>query len=418
MRRLRQFPMAQRYLWGQSVSILGDSALWLALGIWVRELTGSNAKAGLTFLFLAAPSILGPIWGTVADRYPRRRILLVGNLATGAATLALLGVRGPHQVWLIWTVMAGYGVSTSLLSAAQSGLLHTLLPEDHLGDAQGWLSTVREGLRLVSPLIGAGVFTLVGGHVVALIDSATFLVAAATVATIHVAEPARRPHTGRWSAEIGAGWTHIRTVPALRQIVTALGALCLVVGFTETACFAVVTTGLHLSPAWIGPLNVLMGLGAIVGGPTVGAAMRRFGEGRVAAAGMLSWAIASGLFIIPTTAVVAAAAVLSGFSLPWIIAPSMTFMQRSTPASLQGRVSATVDVLTNTPQSLSIAAGAALLAIVGYQVLLAVVAIVSCGSGAWLITRPEHRRTSLDVTDEVPMTTVALEQMATASSTR
>jgi hypothetical protein len=54
-------------------------------------------------------------------------------------------------------------------------------------------------------------------------------------------------------------------------------------------------------------------------------------------------------------------------------------------------------VFTNTPQSVSIAVGAALLAVVGYQVLLAVVAVVSCGAGLWLITRPEQRRPAVEV---------------------
>ena len=130
-----------------------------------------------------------------------------------------------------------------------------------------------------------------------------------------------------------------------------------------------------------------MGVGALVGGPTVSAAMRRFGEPRVASIGMLGWAAAAGLLVVPNVVIVSAGGILAGFSLPWIIASSMTFMQRSTPSQLQGRVSATVDVLTSTPQSLSIAAGAALLAVVGYQVLLAVVAVVSCGAGLWLISR-------------------------------
>jgi MFS family permease len=390
MRRLRQFPLARRYLWGQSVSVLGDTALWLALGIWVRELTGSNAQAGLTFFFLTAPSMLGPIWGTIADRYSRRRILLLGNLATGALTLALLGVHGPHQVWLIWTVMTGYGVSFALLSAAQSGFLHGMLPDDRLGDAQAWLSTVRQGLRLIAPLIGAGVFALVGGHIVALIDAASFAIAAATIATIHVEEPAAAPRPERWATEVMAGWSHIRANRPLRQIVTALGIVCLVIGFTETAAFAVITTGLHLGAAWIGPWEGLMGVGALIGGPTVSAAMRRWGEGRVVGVGILCWAASAGAMVIANLEVVCAGAVLAGFSLPWIIAPSSTFMQRSTPSWLQGRVSSTVDVLTDTPQSLSIALGAALLAVAGYQVLLTIVATVSCASGVWLLTRPEH----------------------------
>jgi predicted MFS family arabinose efflux permease len=408
MRNLKGYPLVRRYLWGQSISILGDTALWLALGIWVRELTGSSAQAGLTFFFLAAPSLFGPVWGSVADRYPRRRVLLIGNIGSGLLTLALLGVHDRHQVWLIWAVMVGYGSSLSLLSAAQTGLLHTLLPEEHLGDAQGWLSTVREGLRLVAPLIGAGVFALVGGHAVALIDLSTFVVAAATLLSIRVEEPKPEPRPARWRDELAAGWVHIRTVRPLAQIVTALTVCCMVIGLTETAGFAVITTGLHLSAPWIGGWQMLMGVGALVGGPTVGRAMRRLGEGRVAALGMVAFAIAAGLEIVPNIVPVAAGALVAGFSLPWIIAASLTFMQRSTPSSLQGRVSSTVDVLTSTPQSLSIAVGAALLAVLGYQVLMGVVAVVMFGAGVWLVTRPEQRRRVATAAVEVPAELVGI----------
>jgi MFS family permease len=402
MHNLKGYPLVRRYLWGQSVSILGDTALWLALGIWVRELTGSSAQAGLTFFFLAAPGLFGPVWGTIADRYPRRRILLVGNIASGALTLTLLGVHDRHQVWLIWVVMVGYGSSLSLLSAAQSGFLHTLLPEDHLGDAQGWLSTVREGLRLVSPLIGAGVFALVGGHAVALIDLSTFVIASATLLSIRIEEPKPEPRPARWRDEVAAGWVHIRTVRPLAQIVTALTVCCMVIGLTETAVFAVITTGLRLSATWVGGWQMLMGVGALVGGPTVGNAMRRLGEGRVAALGMVGWALASALEAVPNIGAVAVGAVVGGFCLPWIIASSMTFMQRSTPSSLQGRVSSTVDVLTSTPQALSIAVGAALLTVLGYQVLMTAVAVVTLGAGLWLVTRPEQRRERPPSIDEVP----------------
>jgi MFS family permease len=408
MRNLKGYPLVRRYLWGQSISILGDTALWLALGIWVRELTGSSAQAGLTFFFLAAPSLFGPVWGSIADRYPRRRVLLIGNIGSGLLTLALLGVHDRHQVWLIWAVMVGYGSSLSLLSAAQTGFLHTLLPEEHLGDAQGWLSTVREGLRLVSPLIGAGVFALVGGHAVALIDLSTFVVAAATLLSIRVEEPKPEPRPARWRDELAAGWVHIRTVRPLAQIITALTVCCMVIGLTETAGFAVITTGLHLSAPWIGGWQMLMGVGALVGGPTLGRAMRRLRAGRLAALGSGAVALAAGLEIVPNIVPVAAGALVAGFSLPWIIAASLTFMQRSTPSSLQGRVSSTVDVLTSTPQSLSIAVGAARLAVLGYQVLMGVVAVVMFGAGVWLVTRPEQRRRAATAAVEVPAELVGI----------
>jgi MFS family permease len=401
MRRLKGVPFARRYLAGQTVSILGDTSLWLALAIWVRELTGSNAQAGLTFFFLAAPSVAGPLWGTMVDRFHRRPILIGVNAATGLLTLSLLFVHDRHQVWLIWLVMAGYGVSSSVLGAAQSGFLHTLVPDEHLGDAQGLLSTVREGLRLVAPLIGAGLFAVVGGHVIAVIDAATFAVAAISVPSIRLTEPAPVRVEQRWRTEVAAGLAHIRANGAIRRITVALAATCCVLGFTETAVVAVVTTGLHLSASWLGPLQSLMGVGAIMGGPTVAPAMRRLGESRVSAIGMICFAAGAGLLVVPEVGVVAAGAVIAGFGLPWLIAASNTLIQRQTPSELQGRVSSTIDVIVGTPQSLSIALGAGLVAVVGYQPLLAAVALVIFGSGLWLLTRPEPRTALQPVGEQV-----------------
>jgi MFS family permease len=390
-RGLAGVPYARRYLTGQSISILGDTSLWLALGIWVRELTGSNALAGLTFFFYAAPSIAAPVWGTIADRFRRRPLLIGVNAVTGLLTLGLLGVHGRHQVWLIWLVMVAYGAGGSVLTAAQSGFLHSLVPDEHLGAAQGSLSTVREGLRLVSPLIGAGVFALVGGHAVAVVDAATFAVAAISVASIRLDEPAPVRAAGRWRAEVGAGLAHIREDLPLRQMVIALGAVCSVVGVCESAIFGVITTGLHLRATWIGPFEALMGVGALIGGPTVSAAMRRWGERRVSAIGMMAFAVGELMLAVPVLGLDAAGAVVAGFGLPWLIAASNTLIQRRTPSQLQGRVSGTVDVLTGTPQSASIALGAALMAVVGYQPLLMVAGIVTLAAGAWLISRPSYQ---------------------------
>src|SRR5574342_797638 len=102
--RLWAHPSARRYLIGQSLSLLGDSAMWLACGIWVRTLTGSNAAAGLTFLFFVAPALLAPVAGLIVDRL-RRRPLLVGAKVAGAVVLVpLLFVQGRQHVWIIYSV--------------------------------------------------------------------------------------------------------------------------------------------------------------------------------------------------------------------------------------------------------------------------------------------------------------------------
>ena len=168
---------ARLFLAGQSLSLLGDTALWLALGLWAKDLTGSSSATGLVFLCIVAPQLAAPFAGLLVDRVRRRSLLLAVNPLTALAVLPLLAVHDAHDVWIIYAVALAYGASYTLLAAGQSALLHTLLEPDLLGPANAALQTVREALRLIAPVAGAGLYTLAGGAAVALLDAATFLAA-------------------------------------------------------------------------------------------------------------------------------------------------------------------------------------------------------------------------------------------------
>ena len=70
---------------GQTLSAFGDYAMFLALAVWVKALTGSNAKAGLAILPFVLPSLVGPALGVFVDRFPRRRIMIVTDLVAAVA---------------------------------------------------------------------------------------------------------------------------------------------------------------------------------------------------------------------------------------------------------------------------------------------------------------------------------------------
>lgn len=118
----------RRLLAAEAVSTFGDSALFLSLGIWAKDLTGSDAAAGLAFAALAAPSLAAPPLGHLVDRLRRLPVLVVGNLVTALAMLPLLAVHSRHQVWILYAVALAYGVSFRLLAPAQAGLLRDMLP--------------------------------------------------------------------------------------------------------------------------------------------------------------------------------------------------------------------------------------------------------------------------------------------------
>jgi MFS family permease len=80
---------------------LGDGAFWLAVGVWVKDLTGSNARAALAMFCYLAPRMLSPLTSLVADRFRRRSVLLVTYPLLAAVVLAAVAtVVAASAGWL------------------------------------------------------------------------------------------------------------------------------------------------------------------------------------------------------------------------------------------------------------------------------------------------------------------------------
>ena len=135
MRRLLRDRDARLFLVGWSVSMFGDSAMFLVLGIWAKALTGSNSYAGLVFFVLVAPTLFSPLAGLLVDRVRRRPLLIVTNCLLATAMLPLLLVHDRDDLWLIYVVSALYGVGGVVLYSARSAFMTVLLPRELLGDA-------------------------------------------------------------------------------------------------------------------------------------------------------------------------------------------------------------------------------------------------------------------------------------------
>ena len=419
MRRLLRHRDARLYLAGQVVSLFGDSCLWLAMGIWVKTLTGSNAAAGLTFFFFTAPSLLSPAAGLLVDRVRRRPLLIVTNALTGSAVLLLFFVHGAQQVFIVYLVMVLYGLSYAVLGSAQSALLTVMVPAELLPDANGALRTVQESLRLVAPLTGAALFVAVGAHAVALIDAATFAIPVLSLLLLRVREPAPEPMAHHWRHEVVAGIRHVYRTIELRQVVIAAAISTTVFGFGETVLFAIAADGLHQPPAFVGVLVAAQGAGAIIGGPTAAPLLRRIGEGRLVGVALVVAGGASLIVMPPLLAPVVVGLVLFGMAIPWLVVALISLAQRLTPAELQGRAYSAVDMLITTPQTLSIALGAGLIGVTGYRPLLGAMAAVMTLAAGYLLTRPEQRRSgSASVVDEAEETVVPEEVSADAHSRR
>jgi MFS family permease len=375
-------PRFRRLLVGQSLSSFGDSALYLSLAIWAKDLTGSNAAAGAVFFALGLPVLFAPLAGQLVDRVSRRRLLIVTNAAAGVGVLALLAVQSRAQLWIIYAVAGGYGLIFALLSAAKSGLLKDLLPAEDLAGANASFQAVGQALRLASPLAGAGIYAAFGGGALALLDAATFAAAVVALATIYVQESP--PDPGARQAlrrELTAGFHHLRHTPALGRIALAVAVAFGVLGFLESTDFAVIEQGLHRPASFFGVLNSVQGAGSVLGGLTAALVLRRLGEARTVGVALALDATGALALTQANLPVVLAGLVVMGIGVSWLLVGYTTARQRWTPPRLQGRVASATDVLTNGPQTASIALGALLIERVDYRVLLLVVAgvLLACG---------------------------------------
>ncbi|GIJ68092.1 MFS transporter [Virgisporangium ochraceum] len=369
---------------------LADSMLFLTLAIWVKDLTGSDGAAGATLAALAVPALFAPLIGHLVDRFPRRRLVSIAALAAAASVLVLTTT---DELWVIYAVTMVYAAVGYLLSAAQAGLVRDLLPDEHLAPANGLLTTVDQGLRLITPMAGAGLYVTVGMDAVIATTAALFVVAAVGMTAVRVTETAPATEREPFLREVTAGFRHLFGTPVLGGMTVALAVAIGVTGLTNTTNFAAIEVGLGSGPAMLAVLASVQGAGAVVGGLTAGPLVARWDERRTATVGL----VLLGLGIAPTMGTSLALIVVGllgcGIGVSLTVVSFVTLRQRRTPPTLQGRAAAASNMAFNVPQLSAALAATGLILVVDYRVLIgvtvAVILVAAAGIGLLRTRQPE-----------------------------
>ena len=381
MRRLLRDRNFRLLATGQLLNQLGDHAMFLALAIWVKELTGSNSAAGLVFLLFSAPALAAPLLGVYVDRLPRRRVLIATDLASAGVVLSLLFVHDAGDVWLLYVVSFLYGLSGQLYFAARSGLLVSMLPEEQLADANGLLASIGQGVQLGGPIAGAALFALAGGGVVAVLDATTFVASVVLLLPMRVRDLEVPAERSGFVNELVAGVRHAWRTADLRRLILVTAGVLGIVGLVQGSIFALVDEGLHRRPAFLGVIVTVQGIGSIAGGLSAGALIRRIGELRLAGAGLLAIGFGLGLYSIATLPTVLPGSAVVGAGVAVFLVAYNTLIQRMTAPEMQGRVFAAGEAATSLPFTLSIGIGAALVSVVSFRLMFGL-----CAAGTALVS--------------------------------
>ncbi len=357
---------------------LADSALYLMVAVWVKELTGSNSAAAVVFVMLGVPAIIAPVLGQLADRVSRRGLLIGSHIVISAVVATLLLVDSPSWLWLLYAVVIAYGAMGYLNAAAQSGLIRDLLPDEHLASGNGLLTSIDQSLRLISPVLGTGLYALAGPRAVVAVTIGCFLLTAFVLVTLRVNEspPQTKEERGSFLHEVSAGFRHLAHTKALGRLTLLLAVVCAAAGLVNAAVFPALE-GVGVPASALGALVSCQGIGAIAGGLSAAAVIGRWGEGRTFALGAVLIAVGIAPIMGSSLTLLVAGLVVLGFGVTWAVVAYMVLRQRLTPPRLQGRTNAAANVAINVPQTATTAVAAALLVIVDYRILIVVTVVVT-----------------------------------------
>ncbi|HVF99810.1 MAG TPA: MFS transporter [Chloroflexia bacterium] len=173
-------------LWfGGLISFTGDWVLFVALPLYIYNLTGSVLATGTLFITSLLPHVLlGSVAGVYVDRWDRRRILIVTNGLRALFLLPLVLVGSADTVWLIYVVSLFTNTARQFSTPAENALLPRLVGEENLVPANALNSLNNNLARLAGPAFGGVLFATLGFSASVLVDIATFLVAGVLIALI------------------------------------------------------------------------------------------------------------------------------------------------------------------------------------------------------------------------------------------
>lgn len=340
-------PNYRRYFAGQVISLSGNwmqtvAAVWLIL-----SLTGSGVAVGLTTALQFLPMLLFGAWGGLfADRFPKRRLLMVTQalMAIPAIGLFVVTETGVVTPWMVYLAVFMMGAVNAVDNPTRQSFVIEMVGPDRVVNAVSLNSVIVQSARIVGPAIGGLLIAAFGLGPCFAVNALSF---AAMIAALWRMDPAQlraAPTSGREPGAIRAGLRYVRQTPAL-AVPLALMALVGTFGFNFQVVLPLLARFSFDGGA--GAYAVLvsaMGVGSVAGalitgargrtGPRlIAAAALAFGVAALLAAAMPALALE-----IPMLALLGAAAVTFAASIN-------STLQLAVEPAMRGRVMALYSVV-------------------------------------------------------------------------
>jgi MFS family permease len=207
-----------RLLWaGQTISLVGDGAFLVALGWKSFSLTGSKSTLALVLLAHGTAMLTTLlIGGALADRYPRRTLMIISDVARLVVMVALAAIdfAGGLNVGLLVALAVCYGLGDGFFYPAFGGIVPLVVDQHHIASANALIGLSRQGAFVAGPALAGALYGLAGSASVFAFNGVSFAVAAGLLLAARPRPIEPEPPKGTFR-EIADGVRYVTGVPWL-----------------------------------------------------------------------------------------------------------------------------------------------------------------------------------------------------------
>lgn len=227
---------------GQFASILGSEMTTFAITIWAWQAKGQATPISLILLSNQIPRVIASSFaGVLVDRCNRKKLMMLGDTVAGVSTIAIMSLFLTHrlEIWHLYITAAINGLFGYFQGLAYSASMSMIVPKQHYIRATAMSEHITQfGSTILAPALAGTLYYKIGLGGILTIDLSTFLIAIATVWTVHIPQPERCEHREvsetLWQ-ELTFGFRYIIKRPSLYAILLFL----LILYFVDTVLYGI-----------------------------------------------------------------------------------------------------------------------------------------------------------------------------------
>lgn len=264
---LRTETAFRRLLAAALISGFGDQFNRVAVVSTIVLSTGSTvAVAGSLVLRIAMQLMFGPVGAALADRYPRKAILLGADFGRATVALAFLGALGGRNEWLLYSAIAVLEMLSALFAPARSAAIPTIVRDANINGVNA-LDQSANGLVMAVGSVAGGIAVAgIGTAFAFVLNSASFVASGLIIATLHIPR-LRRERLERIGTRLRDVWPLVRRSRQLRLVLVLFATWPLAGGALSVLIPAYASRTFHNGASLgIGALYGALGAGYLLGG--------------------------------------------------------------------------------------------------------------------------------------------------------